>query len=92
MHVADRLLRDALKKSYKNGKLNVSKLHRILSKHTIFIYRGEGLESTPCMKCHIGLQERHIKKVICCHNGNLVKIRLDQLETNHLSWAQRTYL
>lgn len=92
IHVADRLIRDALKKCYRNGNLNTAKLQRILGKYTIFIYRGEGLESTPCKNCHIGLQERYIRKVICCHKGELIKIRLDQLETEHLSWAQRHYL
>ena len=52
------------------------------------IYRGNNYDCPPCKECTDYLKAKGFKHVMCFMNGEFVKIRIDEYNTNHLSWAQ----
>lgn len=86
--VADALIKDALRHATKKGRLNSESYHRYISKFTILIYRGNNYDCPPCKECADYLKAKGFKHVMCYMKGNFVKLRLDEYETNHLSWSQ----
>jgi cytidine deaminase len=88
--VADVILKKVSKQCIKNNKVNEKKLKRKLRKYTILVYRDEK-NSTPCQICSDYLYDNGFRKIICTHNGELVKYNLADYRSSHLSDSQKKF-
>lgn len=89
--VADNILKHLRKQCMdKRGNVNYKKLHRKIRKYTIIVDRRGG-DSTPCQVCSDYLYMNGFRKIICTHDGKLIKYDLSLYRSTHLSNSQMKF-